>query len=201
MTLTFRAWKKPQAKAGGRYRLWGDTYIDVTAVETVSVNAIGEEEAHRSGFDSREALLAYVRSGPAGNIGGSDEVYRVEFRYAGDIEEPAAEAYGDDDIQALAERLEGMDRRSQHGPWTLQALQLIEEMPRRRAGDLADRAGRERLKFKADVRKLKYMGLTRSLGTGYELTELGERVLTRLRKGPRSRALPSGPGRGKASGW
>ena len=44
---------------------------------------------------------------------------------------------------------------------------LIAERPAVRAGDLADQLGRERLAFKADVRKLKALGLTESLDVGY----------------------------------
>ena len=43
-------------------------------------------------------------------------------------------------------------------------LRLIADRPGVRAGDLAEQLGRERLAFKADVRKLKALGLTESLG-------------------------------------
>jgi len=56
----------------------------------------------------------------------------------------------------------------------------IDQHPARRAGDLADMAGRERLAFKADVRKLKGLGLTQSLEVGYRLSSRGEAYL-RLR--------------------
>jgi hypothetical protein len=46
-----------------------------------------------------------------------------------------------------------------------------------RAGDLADDLGRERLPFKADVRKLKNLGLTLSLDVGYRLSPRGEAYL------------------------
>jgi hypothetical protein len=60
----------------------------------------------------------------------------------------------------------------------MQTLALIDAHPRRRAGDLASMAGRAPLAaFKADVRKLKYLGLTRSLLVGYELTDAGHAVL------------------------
>ena len=39
---------------------------------------------------------------------------------------------------------------------------------------LAERVGRERFAFKADVRKLKALGLTESLEVGYRLSALGE---------------------------
>jgi hypothetical protein len=48
-----------------------------------------------------------------------------------------------------------------------------------RAGDLADVLGRERLDFKTDVRKLKNLGLTISLGVGYRLSPRGAAYLAR----------------------
>ena len=58
---------------------------------------------------------------------------------------------------------------------------LIATHPERRAGDLAPTMGWELPKFKANVRKLKALGLTRSLETGYRLTDLGERALKATR--------------------
>jgi hypothetical protein len=46
-----------------------------------------------------------------------------------------------------------------------------------RAGDLAEAFGRERLKFKTDVRKLKALGLTESLEVGYRLSPRGRAFL------------------------
>ena len=42
-----------------------------------------------------------------------------------------------------------------------------------RAADLAAALGREKLPFKADVRKLKALGLTESLERGYRLSPRG----------------------------
>jgi hypothetical protein len=70
-----------------------------------------------------------------------------------------------------------MDARAQHGAWTRETLRLIDEHPGRRAGDLADMVGRERLYFKADVRKLKALGLTISLDVGYKLSPRGAAFL------------------------
>jgi hypothetical protein len=60
------------------------------------------------------------------------------------------------------------------------ALQLIADRPGVRAGDLAEAAGRERLAFKTDVRKLKELGLTESLEVGYRLSPRGRALLSRL---------------------
>ena len=48
------------------------------------------------------------------------------------------------------------------------------------AGVLAVAAGRERLPFKADVRKLKELGLTESLEVGYQLSPRGRVLLGRV---------------------
>jgi biotin operon repressor len=49
-----------------------------------------------------------------------------------------------------------------------------------RAADLAAGLGRERAAFKADVRKLKELGLTESLEVGYRLSPRGRALLGRL---------------------
>ena len=56
-------------------------------------------------------------------------------------------------------------------------LELIARHPETRAADLAPLLGRERLPFKADVRKLKELGLTESLRIGYRLSPRGRAVL------------------------
>ena len=69
------------------------------------------------------------------------------------------------------------DRASPHGPWTTEVLELIRDNPGTLAADLAARRRRERLRFKADVRKLKALGLTESLRVGYRLSPRGQAVL------------------------
>jgi hypothetical protein len=54
---------------------------------------------------------------------------------------------------------------------------VIADHPGVRAGDLARSLGRERDALKVDVRKLKALGLTRSLEVGYELSPRGRSVL------------------------
>jgi Mn-dependent DtxR family transcriptional regulator len=59
------------------------------------------------------------------------------------------------------------------GPWTRPTLELIAKNPGTRAADLAPQLQQERLPFKANVRKLKELGLTISLERGYELSPRG----------------------------
>ncbi|MCA9823069.1 MAG: hypothetical protein R3C29_02415 [Dehalococcoidia bacterium] len=174
--LTFRAWRRPQAKPGATHRVFGDTRIEVTEVKTVAVREITEAEAKRAGFGSREELLASLTTERGSGIAEDVDVYRVAFRFAGDIHD-TPEVVGDAEVANARAKLAGIDQRSRSAAWTRETLALIRSMPATRAGDLAAEAGMDRLRFKANVRKLKYLGLTRSLGTGYELSELGARVL------------------------
>jgi hypothetical protein len=64
-----------------------------------------------------------------------------------------------------------------HGAWIMQTLGAIAERPATRAGDLATDLGQERLPFKANVRKLKALGLTESLEVGYRLSPRGRAYL------------------------
>lgn len=81
------------------------------------------------------------------------------------------------DADVLA-RLAALDRRR---TWTRAVLELIERRPATLAADLAVEHGQERLAFKADVRRLKALGLTESLKEGYRLSPRGEAVLAALR--------------------
>jgi hypothetical protein len=107
--------------------------------------------------------------------------YRIAFTFVGGPD-PRAELASAADLSAadrgeLDKRLDRMDRASPHGPWTRDVLRLIAARPAERAGDLAESMGRERLPFKADVRKLKNLGLTISLERGYRLSPRGEAYL------------------------
>jgi hypothetical protein len=169
ITLTFRRWKRPTVKDGGRIT----TPAGVLAIDDVTVideREITEPDARRSGFADRAALLAEL----AGREG---QLYRIAFHLAGEDPRIALREQAEltaDDIAALDSRLMRLDRASTHGPWTDAVLRLIADRPGVRAGDLAESLGRERLAFKADVRKLKALGLTESLDVGYRLSPRGQ---------------------------
>ena len=132
-------------------------------------------DAKRSGYPSPDVLIDDLR----GDV--SLPITRIQFHLV-DEPDPRAElaATGElsaDDVAAIDVRLDRLDARSAHGAWTRQVLEAIEEQPATRAGDLADSFGREKAEFKVDVRKLKNLGLTISLGTGYRLSPRGEAYL------------------------
>jgi hypothetical protein len=174
VTVTFRRWKRRQVVAGHRYRT-PVGFIEVGSIEVVDPGVISHSDAVASGYPSADAVRDALR-------GTADlPVYRIAFRFVGGPD-PRAELASSVDLTAedradLDKRLDRMDTASPHGPWTRSTLRLVAARPATRAGDLADAVGRERLPFKADVRKLKNLGLTESLEIGYRLSPRGRAYL------------------------
>jgi hypothetical protein len=79
-----------------------------------------------------------------------------------------------EDVEAIRARLARLDAKR---PWTAQTLALIGRRPREAASRLAAEVGRETAPFKADVVKLKRLGLTQSFEVGYEVTPRGKAFL------------------------
>ena len=184
LTTTFRRWRSPQARVGGRYRL-GSIVIEVTAVEQIEPSAISADAARAAGHDSPEAALETIRRNQRKGADPNAPLYRVDFQCLGEQPDPRSILAADagleaDEITALKDRLSKMDARARHGPWTRTTLEAISATPGRRAADLAAAQGRETQKFKTDVRKLKALGLTISLEVGYELSPRGRVVLDAL---------------------
>ena len=98
-------------------------------------------------------------------------MYRIAFHREEPTAPPPVPDLDDETITARLARLDGEE------PWTRATLELIGRKPEVRAGDLAAELGRERLEFKADVRKLKKLGLTESLEIGYRLSPRGRAYL------------------------
>ena len=176
ITLAFRRWQRPTVKSGGSLR----TRIGVLAIESVEVvhrAKITKQDALHAGYETRAALLAELD----GRSGG--QLYRIALRYQGRDPRLALREQSqldDEEVAELAQRLERMDSRSSRGPWTQLTMQLIEAHPGRRAPELAELAGAETKPFKANVRKLKELGLTESLQVGYRLSPRGQTLLTRM---------------------
>jgi hypothetical protein len=167
VTLAFRRWRHPTVRAGGTLRTRAGV-LAIESVEPVKEAAISDAEARRAGAADRAELIAQLR--PGGTL------YRIEFRLAGPdprigLRERAD--LDDEERAAIDARLARFDAASRHGPWTARVLDLIAERPATRAPELAAELGRETAPFKADVRKLKELGLTESLERGYRLSPRG----------------------------
>jgi hypothetical protein len=176
--LQFRRWRKPTVKTGGKLRtVVGE--LAVGRVDTVTVKQITAGDAGRAGYASRAALLRDLAS-----FRDDGRLYRIEVTLAGPDPRVALrerESLSDDDVAELSRRLARYDGASTHGPWTKETLELIERCPATLAADIAASIGREKLPFKADVRKLKELGLTESLEVGYRLSPRGHAFLARAR--------------------
>ncbi len=165
VSIAFRRWTKPSVKAGGTL----NTHIGQLAIDEVhpvTEAEITEADARLAGEPSRAVLMKALAKGQG-------DLHRVAFHLAG--EDPRLALRSDDDLSdadlaALQKRLARMDAAA---PWTARVMELIEANPGRRAGDLAPLTGMELLDFKVRVRRLKSLGLTISLGTGYSLSPRG----------------------------
>lgn len=179
ITLTFRRWQSAHVKAGGRYRCHPIGVLAVDDVRQVAVREISEDDAVRSGFESRTELIAYLgepvlRLGP---LNATTLVWRVELHHGGDgdrVDLALQDDLSAEDVETIRAKLAKMDRDA---PWTAATLAIIEKNPRVVASKLAKTLGRERDEFKVDVRKLKKLGLTQSFEIGYEIAPRGRAYL------------------------
>ena len=164
--LAFRRWRRPTVKAGGTL-VTPVGRLGILSVDEVA--SISGDEARRAGFESSDELLKV--------LAGDAPLYRIAFRLIGEDPRIALRReISNDGLTAVETSLARLDARR---PWTSAALDLIAESPGVRAPDLAARLGRETLAFKADVRKLKALGLTESLEVGYRLSPRGEALRAR----------------------
>jgi hypothetical protein len=185
VTVTFRRWRRPRARAGARHRTPAGV-LAVDAVTEVDPAGITEDDARAAGFASLAELLDRLERH------GDGPVYRVDFHHTGADPREALRRrrrLAAEDLAGLLARLDRLDKAGRDGPWTAATLRLIGDRPGVRAADLAAAAGRERHPFKTDVRKLKELGLTESLEIGYRLSPQGRALLDRL-------GAPPGPGGG-----
>jgi hypothetical protein len=183
VTLTFRAWPSARVKPGGRYRCHPIGVLEVEAIDKVRASEITEGDALAAGFADRNELLGYL-SEVAKDLDRRD-LFRIRFHHGGDGDRTSAAldtALDDAGRQALAAKLAAMDKRSTHGPWTKKTLALIAKHPRTAASKLAAKLGRDKLEFKADVVKLKKLGLTQSFEVGYEISPRGAAFLAGTQK-------------------
>jgi len=176
ITLAFRRWLRPTVKAGTGLRTAAGV-VRIAAVEPIEERDLTDADARAAGFADRAALLADLRSD------GDRTLYRIVL----DGIEPdqrvglrGAAKLSESDWHDLAARFERWDKaKPGYFPSILGAIGAHPGTP---AGELAQAAGVEKLKFKQDVRRLKELGLTESLDIGYQLSPRGEAVLEKLRE-------------------
>jgi hypothetical protein len=151
--------------------------LHIGSVAEITLKNISGADAKRAGYASRDALVEELSRYDEGKI------YRIELGpLAADprIALRKKKASSEQENSAMRGRLSRLDAHSADGPWTQRALELIRAHPGRRAGDLCELMGQEKMRFKGNVRKLKSMGLTESLEVGYRLSPRGDALLRTL---------------------
>src|SRR5688500_16856258 len=174
ITVAFRRWRRPTVRTGGTLML-PIGQLQIVEVRQIAGGDIADADARRAGYASPEALREELTARTEGTL------YRIELGTLGAdprIALRARSSLGDDEMAVLNAKLAKLDASAPGGPWTRRVLQLIRDNPAIRAGDLCKVVEIERLPFKANVRKLKALGLTESLEVGYRLSPRGEALLS-----------------------
>ena len=149
--------------------------LQIAEVRQIAEDDITDEDATRAGYASRQALRDELAARAEGTL------FRIELGALGPDPRIALRmraSLSDDELTAVRGKLAKLDANATQGPWTRRVLQLIRDNPAVRAGDLCNAVQMERLPFKANVRKLKALGLTESLEVGYRLSPRGEALLS-----------------------
>jgi hypothetical protein len=173
ITLAFRRWLRPTVRTGGTLML-RIGQIQIVDVRQITEHEITDKDAHRAGDTSRQTWLDDLASRTEGSL------YRIELGALGADPRIALRSHdslSDDELSKLKAKLAKLDANAPAGAWTWRVLELIRDQPAVRAGDICKVVGMERLPFKANVRKLKALGLTESLEIGYRLSPRGAALL------------------------
>ena len=173
ITVTRRLWKYAHVKAGRDYAT-GFGFVHIEDVRLVRVADVTDADAHEAGLATAKSLVDFARSHTGASVSPDTQLYRVQFRYLGDVDPRPTRTFSLEEVEARLTRLDSSSRR---GPWTLDVLRMIEAQPRVVARRLAAQLDWETLDFKQHVRKLKALGLTISCEIGYELSETGQSYL------------------------
>ncbi len=173
--LAFRQWKRPTVKVGGTL-ITRVGQLQILDISSVPLAEITEEEAKRAGFTSKKALLSTLDPQQV-------NTNKVQFKLIGADPRTALREsviWSDEELNGVLTKFNKWDNSSNAGPWTRQTLQLIRNYPGTVSTELAERMNVDRAWLKAQIRKLKAMGLTISLDVGYELSPRGRALMDKL---------------------
>lgn len=185
VTTQYRRWSTPRVKVGGT-QLTPAGLVTFTRITRVTdLDRVTDRAARAAGMKDAAALrkaLAPGRRRPGHrSSAGGDTIYRVHVAWAG--EDPRLSLRErlptPDELADIARRLSRLDARPT-GPWTRAILEWIRDNPHVVSKELAALRDVELLPMKADIRKLKALGLTISHEVGYELSPRGAAYLASL---------------------
>jgi hypothetical protein len=169
VTVAFRRWKRPTVKQGGTLQSPGGL-LSIDEVASIEPQDITEADVAAAGFSTRDEVLAALR--PEGAL------YRIRFSRIGDDPRVALREQADLDPGEL----ESLRRKLDRLEWAVPTLQVIAARPAVVSTELAASLGVDRPMFKQRVRRLKSLGLTESLETGYRLSPRGATVLDHIQE-------------------
>ncbi len=182
ITMAFRMWVRPTVRAGGRLRTAAGV-LAIDAVDRIDPSEVTADDARAAGFDSLDDLRAKIDHDRGGSL------YRIRVRYSGQDERVVLRDRTDltsDEWARVRKLVARLDAAGPKGPWVIDALRTIASDPGRRSDRLAKSLGVERFWLKANIRKLKELGITESLEVGYRLSPRGRVVLEDLERGSAS---------------
>jgi hypothetical protein len=151
--------------------------LAIEEVREIDADDLSEEDAIAAGYDSAQALLSDLRKRPDGTL------YRIALSLSGDDPREALRARDHlegDELAEMTAQLERLDQAARTGAWTMKCLNLIGERDGGTAAQLAEGMGLDKARTKQRVRRLKDLGLTESLQTGYRLSNRGRALLAIL---------------------
>jgi hypothetical protein len=173
ITLAFRKWKKPSAKEGSLIQT-AIGQVKIIAVSPTNALEITSREATKAGFASLDELLKLLATVPTGTI------YKIRVAYHSPDPRIALRSQTtitNDEFETLKTKLDRLDTYSREGNWTRDTLMAIQQHPRMKAAELSKLLSKEKDWLKANIRKLKNLGLTISHDPGYEIAPLGHAFL------------------------
>lgn len=177
--IAYRRWIKLSVREGGTLKT-SIGVIKFGKINVIDEKKLGEKEARLAGYDYLKDLMKDLSFRPEG------KVYLIRFKLIGEDSRLKLREnikLNSEEIEAVKEKLARLDKASRRGPWTKSVLQILSKRPGVGSKLLAlDLGIEDHLKLKLNVRKLKNLGLTISLGTGYKLSPRGELILKRLKK-------------------
>lgn len=169
----FRRWAVARVRAGSTLHTTAGI-VEIVRVDRIELQDISNDDARSAGERDIPALAATLRGSER------DSVFRISVRYVGPDDRVALSdraELSEQDIGEVSAALARLDRASRRGAWTSAVLAAVAGHQGCRAAELATLLGRDKESLKLDVRKLKNLGLTRSLNVGYEISPRGAAYL------------------------
>lgn len=171
--VAYRNWVRPTVKAEGTLQT-PIGLLEILSVTPVGPNSLSSKHAKAAGFDSLDNLKSELDRKTRGTV------YEIKFK----LQSPDPRArlrnwstLNEAELSILLKKLERFDKYSKFGPWTEKTVRIIATHPNTPARVLAGKLKMATEKFKINVRKLKALGPTISMGTGYKLSPRGVSLL------------------------